>query len=170
MKNKKGMSLGEGFPAVLMLVLVSLIVIIAIYIFMTLTGNMPGTSVTTINESGTLVAAGYVLQNSTSCGAESPSIVYILNSTDGTIIPAANYTLTNSGGTWTVKNATAYSTATASIVYTWLWGGPACVAATTSAIQFGTYPALIGLVGTLIFLALVIGTLIGAFAGSTKGV
>jgi type II secretory pathway component PulF len=36
--------------------------------------------------------------------------------------------------------------------------------------QFGTFPALIGLVGTIIFLALVIGVLIGSFAyGSKKG-
>jgi len=37
--------------------------------------------------------------------------------------------------------------------------------------QFGTYPALVGLVGTIIFLALVIGVLVASFAfGGRKGV
>ena len=41
--------------------------------------------------------------------------------------------------------------------------------ATTAMItQFATYPTLIGLVGTIIFLALVIGVLVGAFAFGGK--
>jgi hypothetical protein len=36
--------------------------------------------------------------------------------------------------------------------------------------QFGSYPALVGLVGTIIFLALVIGVLVASFAfGGRKG-
>ena len=37
--------------------------------------------------------------------------------------------------------------------------------------QFGTYPTLVGLVGTIIFLGLVIGVLVGSFAfGRGRGV
>lgn len=49
-------------------------------------------------------------------------------------------------------------------------GSAARNATNTMITQFGTFPALIGLVGTIIFLALVIGVLIGSFAyGSKKG-
>jgi hypothetical protein len=41
----------------------------------------------------------------------------------------------------------------------------------TMVTQFATYPALVGLVGTIIFLALVIGVLVASFAfGGKKGV
>jgi hypothetical protein len=44
-------------------------------------------------------------------------------------------------------------------------------ATTTMITQFGTYPALVGLVGTIIFLALVIGVLVASFAfGGRTGV
>jgi sorbitol-specific phosphotransferase system component IIBC len=46
----------------------------------------------------------------------------------------------------------------------------ACNATTSMITQFSNYPTLIGLVGTIIFLALVIGVLVGAFAfGGRKG-
>ena len=37
-------------------------------------------------------------------------------------------------------------------------------ATNTMIVQFGTFPALVGLVGTIIFLALVIGVLVASFA------
>ena len=44
-------------------------------------------------------------------------------------------------------------------------------ATNTMITQFGNYPALVGLVGTIIFLALVIGVLVASFAfGERKGV
>jgi len=35
--------------------------------------------------------------------------------------------------------------------------------------QFGTYPTLIGLVGTVLFLGLVIGVLVRSFGGASRG-
>ena len=87
MKSKKGIQLGEAFGAVLALVLVAMLVIIAIYLFVTLTSN------------ATLFPAGSAQTNATN----------------------------------------------------------------TMITQFGTYPALIGLVGTIIFLGIVIGVLVGSF-------
>lgn len=48
-------------------------------------------------------------------------------------------------------------------------GSAAANATTTMTTQFGNYPTLVGLVGTIIFLALVIGVLITAFAFGRKG-
>jgi len=42
-------------------------------------------------------------------------------------------------------------------------------ATTVMTTQFGTFPALVGLVGTIIFLALVIGVLVASFAFGRKG-
>jgi quinol-cytochrome oxidoreductase complex cytochrome b subunit len=50
-------------------------------------------------------------------------------------------------------------------------GSAATNATGTMVTQFAAYPALVGLVGTIIFLALVIGVLVTAFAfGGKKGV
>jgi hypothetical protein len=50
-------------------------------------------------------------------------------------------------------------------------GTAAFNATNTMITQFGTYPTLVGLVGTIIFLALVIGVLVASFAfGGKKGV
>jgi len=49
-------------------------------------------------------------------------------------------------------------------------GSAAENATTVMVTQFGSYPALVGLVGTIIFLALVIGVLVASFAfGSRRG-
>jgi hypothetical protein len=167
--NKKGMSLGEGFPAVLSLVLIALIVIIAVFIFITLTSNLPGTITSTINESGWINSTGYNLINISSCNAKNPLVVYVYNGTGDEIINAANYTLTTSSSAWTIKNTTSWRSNSVKIVYSYTWGDQACVASSASAVQFGTYPALIGLIGTIIFLAILIGVLIGAFVGRVKG-
>lgn len=42
-------------------------------------------------------------------------------------------------------------------------------ATNTMITQFGTYPALIGLVGTIIFLGIVIGVLVGSFVFRSRG-
>ena len=50
-------------------------------------------------------------------------------------------------------------------------GSAALNATNTMTTQFGNYPTLVGLVGTIIFLALVIGVLVAAFAfGGKRGV
>ena len=84
MKSKKGIMLGEAFGAVLTLVLIGVLVIVAIYLFVTL------------------------------------------------------------GASFTANSAQANAT-------------------NTMVTQFGTFPALVGLVGTIIFLSLVIGVLVTSF-------
>ncbi len=96
MKRKKGIMLNQAFGAVLTLVLVSILIIVAIYLFSTLQTSL----------------------------------------------------LSTTGGTTVASNATG-----------------------TMITQFSTYPTLVGLVGTIIFLALVIGVLVASFAfGGKKGV
>jgi hypothetical protein len=68
-----------------------------------------------------------------------------------TLVIIAIYLFTTLGSSFTANSAAANAT-------------------TVMVTQFGTYPALVGLVGTIIFLALVIGVLVASFAyGGKKG-
>ena len=53
---------------------------------------------------------------------------------------------------------------TSLVTYTYTWGSGACDASENMTTEFGNYTSLIGLVGTIIFLGLVIGILVMAFA------
>ena len=171
-KNKKGIQLNQAFGAVLTLVLVAILVIIAIYMVSSLQTNFrtPNTSGTYVNDSvarpttaGITLTAGGLVDGS--CG----TITAVYNGTGGSAIAAGNYTQTGC----TVVNATDVSATSA----TWLFNYPYTYSAETSAsnasgtiiTQFATYPALVGLVGTIIFLALVIGVLVASFAFGKRG-
>jgi hypothetical protein len=62
------------------------------------------------------------------------------------LVIIAIYMLSSLGGTFTANTAASNAT-------------------NTMITQFGGYPALVGLVGTIIFLGLVIGVLVGSFVG-----
>ncbi len=173
--RKKGIQLGEAFGAVLALTLVAVLVIVSIYIFSNLqtTMSVAGTTGTAINESvtsspsaglnATLAAGSYT---SGACG----TITNVYNGTGGNVIALANFTQTNCA----VVNASSMvlfnTTLRFSYPYTYTASTSSSNASGAMITQFATYPVLIGLVGTIIFLALVIGTLVGAFAfGGRKG-
>ncbi len=164
MEQKKGIQLSQAFGAVLTLVLVAVLVIIAIVIFVTLGTSFGGVSSVTINnESGYLNQTGYTLDAAGNCNFEISGLTGIWNLTSGAIIPSANYTLTSAGvltnatsGTWPSINV--------NMTYTYTWGSEACDASDNMTDEFANYTSLIGLVGTIIFLGLVIGVLVAAFA------
>ena len=167
-KQKKGIQLNQAFGAVLTLVLVAILVIVAIYMVSSLQTSFPLTSLTTTNETGAYInSTGYQLKNMTLCRASSPAITQILNTTSATVITSGNYTLSATG---LVTNATAATYTNVKISYTNQWGDSVCDASASIITQFATYPALVGLVGTIIFLALVIGVLVASFAfGGRRG-
>ena len=175
LKSKKGIALNQAFGAILVLVLVSVLVIVAILLFSNLISGvftgLSGTQETVTDESLTPTFAGAAVANSTACGFAAFSIVTATNSS-GTLITSGNYTTSASAGT--VVNTTSL---TGTMVAPWLLnythtsGGPACVATQGMITQFATYPALIGLVGTIIFLGLVIGVLVASFVfGGKQGI
>lgn len=159
MKNKKGIALNQAFGAILTLVLVAVLVIIGIVLFVNLQATFVNESVSVKVES--LTPAAFV-SNATNCNFNSFSLTNILNAT-GSTISLANATTTVGGQ---VTNVTALVSTTAApwiINYTGKDGGVACEATVETITQFGTYPILIGLVGTIIFLGLVIGVLVASF-------
>lgn len=168
--NKKGIQLNDAFGAVLTLVLIGTLVIVGIYLVSSMNNSFPLTAVTTTNESGAINSSGYVLTNVSACRAASPAISQILNTSGAAaVIASGNYTLDTT--TWTITNATAVVYPTVKITYTWNYGDSTCESAQTTITQFSGYPTLVGLVGTIIFLGIVIGVLVGSFAfGGKQGV
>ena len=172
MENKKGIQLSQAFGAVLTLVLVAVLVIIAIFIFVSLETSFAGTSTVTVTNESVTIQGNGVSQPVGSAGncsfaAFSPSAVINLTfgaeqiHNNNTLVETTDYVINASTGEllnvseeWNVSWVT----------YTYTWGSEACTASDNMTDEFGNYTSLIGLVGTIIFLGLVIGVLVASFA------
>ncbi len=170
MEQKKSIQLSQAFGAVLTLVLVAVLVIVAIVIFVSLATSFEGgTTASVINESQALNDNGTVnIDNSAACGFTTWNPTLILNRTIGiaevasneTLVLGVDYAVQASAGTFTNLTETYNATF---VTYTYNWGSGACDASESLTTEFGDYTSLIGLVGTIIFLGLVIGVLVTAF-------
>jgi len=171
MEQKKSIQLSQAFGAVLTLVLVAVLVIVAIVIFVQLASSFSGTTTATVtNESQTVNNNGTMtIENHDACGFTTwdPSTIY--NRTVGaagfpsneTLTLGVEYSVDATAGTF--ANLTLTYNATF-VDYTYVWGSGACDASESMTTEFSNYTSLIGLVGTIIFLGLVIGVLVTAFA------
>jgi hypothetical protein len=165
MRSKKGVNLAQGVGAVLTLVLIAVLVIVAVYMFSSLGSTYTSPTLSIVNETGWLNSTGDRLTNASDCGFQSASISNIYN-TSGIIIQPANYTLVNG----ILYNNTAIVWKDVNITYTYKNGGAVCTGASNTTVQFAKFPALVGLVGTIIFLGIVIGVLVASFTlGRSRG-
>ena len=175
MKQKKSIQLNQAFGAVLTLILVALLVIIAIYMVTSLqtTFRVAGTVGSAINESVTssktaglsaTLSAGALTDGS--CG----TITNVINGTNNVVIGLGNFTQTGC----TIVNASDMTPWATTLFFNYPYTYSADTSASNASgsiiTQFAAYPALIGLVGTIIFLALVIGVLVASFAFGKRGV
>ena len=168
MEKKKGIQLSQAFGAVLTLVLVAILVIIAIVIFVSLGDSFAGTSSDSVTNESVTNAAFVTGEGSVSLGGTSncSSAAFaltsdIINGTENQVINSGNYPLSSTG---VLTNLTDEFPSTWLVDYTWTWGSEACTASENMTGEFSNYTSLIGLVGTIIFLGLVIGVLVAAFA------
>lgn len=160
--KKKGIQLNQAFGAVLVVVLIAVLVIIGIFLFDVLGDTFVNTAATTINETGAFInATGYTVDNATVCNFNSFAVTSAFNATDDSVIGLGNITVNSVTGV--ITNATITNWDDVLLSYSYNWGGEACTATEEMIVQFGNYPALIGLVGTIIFLGLVIGILVASF-------
>lgn len=168
LKNKKGIALNQAFGAVLTLVLVAVLVIIAIVIFASLNTSFAGTRAVTVNNESlsTVTNTGVLVSNASNCKFAGFTVNTAINGTSGTVIPATNFTAGANGLVSyiaTAGNSLGINNSDWNVTYSFTWGSEACTAGDDLIVQFGTYPALVGLVGTIIFLGLVIGVLVASF-------
>jgi len=174
--EKRGIALNQAFGAVLTLVLVATLIVIAIYLFVTLSATFVDLeSETTLNETiGPVTEVGVATANHTKCNFEDFTVLSVANATSGTVITTANYSADSATGvlvyTGEADNLEGFNNSNWNITYTYNWGGESCEAADEMVENFSDFPVLIGLVGTIIFLGLVIGILVAAFVfGGRKG-
>ena len=169
MENKKGIQLSQAFGAVLTLVLVSVLVIIAIVIFVQLSTSFAGTSTVSVtNETIVVPSSGIIaVAGASACSFDGFSPSTLVNKTVGaegqqnnTLVLDTDYQVFAVNGS--IGNLTSWNQSL--ITYTYTWGSTACDASESMVTEFSNYTSLIGLVGTIIFLGLVIGILVTAFA------
>lgn len=166
-KTKKGIALQQAFPAVLIVLLLGVLVIVAIVMFNSLALSSPLQTVSIVNESGWINESAYTNSSyGAICNIQPPASFTAINGTDGGTISPGNYTQTG----FSITNATSRVWPTALFSFTYRWGGQACSSSQNMTTQFATYVALVGLVGVIIFLGIVIGTLIVSFMTSKRGV
>jgi uncharacterized membrane protein len=105
LKNKKGVF---GLPAIQSFFAIILAIALLGYIIVVIMGVLSGTTIleknsgSVVNESGYINHQGYTLAQSTRAGFSGATITTIYNTTDGVVVLAGNYTLTNN----VLKNAT----------------------------------------------------------------
>ncbi len=165
--NKKGQAEEGSFATLLGIVLIAVLVIVAIFLFVTLSASFVDLeTVTVTGEALTPITAGTAVSNSSVCNFAGLIVDSAVNSTNDFIDPG-NFTV--SGGT--IANLTGLENETASpwnINYSYNFGGGACTATQVMITQFSSYPVLIGLVGTVFFLGLVVSVLVGSFGGVAR--
>ncbi|KKN48504.1 hypothetical protein LCGC14_0651970 [marine sediment metagenome] len=170
MEQKKSIQLSQAFGAVLTLVLVAVLVIVAIVIFVSLASSFAGTeAVSVTNETVIIPGSGTVaVADATTCsfGDFGGTVLFNVSEGFGTVsnnilVLTTDYTIDSATGEITNVTGVWNETLTS---YTYTFGSAACDASEDLTTEFGTYTSLIGLVGTIIFLGLVIGVLVAAFA------
>lgn len=171
MKNKKGIQLNEAFGAVLAVVLVAVLVIVAIFMFETIGTSFSLQTVTFANQSFSDVnnVTATFSGNISECNFQAFTVSLALDSS-ADIITTSNYTVAATNGSilGTPTMLLALNGTDWDITGSYKWGGEACTATDAMTTQFGTYPALVGLVGTIVFLGLVIGVLVASFIFGRK--
>jgi flagellar biosynthesis protein FliQ len=163
-ESKKGIPLQMAFSAVLIVLLIGVLVIVGIVLFQALTSVQSSTSTVT-NEAVTMTSAGVVLSNFSNCGYITSTVTNVANATNQ-LVSGGNYTYTAATGT--LVNLTGSGSAW-KVNYSVTDGGSVCTGSTSMITQFSGYIVLVGLIGTIIFLGIVIGVLISSFAaGKSK--
>ena len=108
------------------------------------------------------------------CGFEtlSTASVVVYNVSNDYIITSGNYSVFSDGNIVNASNAQTLAQFAWQVSYDYTNGGASCNATDQMITQFGTYPVLVGLVGTIIFLGIVIGVLVASFVfgGRREGI
>lgn len=174
-ESKKGLTLADAFPAVLTVAIIAITFVAVIYTFVQFqTGLNQNIATTVVNESTSspVTEAGYLLSNSSACGSNYAAVT-VINATSANLITAGNYTVNSTLGSIAFKtgigNTNIYNNTKWNITYTYTYAGSACVAAGSFTTQFSNQIALVGLVLTIILIAIVIGVLVTSFFMRRRG-
>jgi len=167
-QNKKGIGLNQAVVSVITLVLVAVLVIVALYLFGSLGSSMmtPNTALKVNNETATGVITEIPRSFASNYLAPACTTFQCYNQTGNKIIPPANYTATGCSVAYTgATDDMGFNNTIWKCDYQLSYTAPTSASNATNVMitNFSAYPALVGLIGTVIFLGLVIGILVMSF-------
>ncbi len=169
MNDKRGMGIGDIYPALLVVALVAILIGVVLFVLDEFSEQVADKVVVT-NETGAwLNITPYTVDNAGVCQFTDFVITGMWNYTDGTVIPAANYTVTAVSGYFV--NATTYAlhaTLPVNLSYTYTGGGTACEGVDDLMDEIVDFIPWIGIILLVIAAAIVLGLLINNLAGGER--
>ena len=172
-KDKRGMTVGDIYPTMLVISLVAILIAVVLLVLSQFGDTIATDGFAVTNESGAyLNATGYALGvvNSSTCKFNTPAITQAWNVTDPAapvLLPVGNYTISSAG---VLTNATVTEYPTVNVSYTYLSGdgGLACDSLGDISQQISDFVPWIGIILLIIAAAIVIGILINNLAGGRR--
>lgn len=161
-ENKKGLGLRDAFPAVLIVSVIAILIVALLYMFTAFQTIPADIAQSRTNETVVATTAGAALNGTTGCGAANYAITSVYNGSS-ILINSGNYSLSSAG---LLRNTTGTYPADLqawNVSYTYTAKGSTCAAASTFTTQFANQIPLVGLVLTIVLIAIVIGVLVSSF-------
>ena len=172
--DKRGVGLGDLYPAVLAIVLVGIIIGIGIFILSATSDAISNTETTISNE--TIAAAvdpGTAVSRADDCGADNFAVTQVLNETEYAIIPATNYTFDDLGNLVFVASSE-WIGYDVNVTYTYDGGDTSttgyCGAMSTAATGIGGFASWIAVIVVVLAAAIVLGIVLNSFGNRGNGV
>lgn len=171
-KNKKGMSINDIYPTILIIALVAILIAIILIVLPEIQQAVADDAEIIENHNTTIVVteAGYRIANATLCGFSDFEVIYVNNRTGA--IPTANYTVNDLGvfahaGAGAADDNNTYW----NLSYSFNWdSGDKCDATDDLVTDFVDFIPWIGIILLVIAAAIVLGILVRSFGTQRTGV
>ena len=167
LKDKRGISLGDMYPAVLTIVLIGIVLGVGIYVLSETADAISNTLITVTNETAINASGGTSVATVTNCGASDFLAVEVNN---GTAIPSTNYTFSSEGlltDTSEVAQEQLWN-----ITYTYRGGDTSttgyCGVLDTSSTGIGGFASWIAVIVVVLAAAIVLGIVIDSFGRNSS--
>jgi len=167
MRVKKGVTLGDLYPAVLTIVLIGIVLGIGIFILTSSQDAMASTSTTVSDEIITMTGSPVAVATYAECGFTDFALTEVTNSSD--VITSGNWTETTDGY---VTNLTSEFSGDWVINYTYKGSGDAtwCTSITTANTGMAGFATWIAVIVVVIAAAIVLGLVMSSFGARKAGV
>jgi hypothetical protein len=170
MRGKKGIGMQEIVPAILMIVLAGIMLVFGMMMLDELLLDVSSDAVTVYNETETDVTniSAETCAFTTACGLNSFNIVRVTNATDGSLIDAGNYTITEDRTcTWQLTDLgnLSYGSSSFNVTYTYNFGNSTVCTDTNTTIEgLGDFADYVDLIVLGVIIAIVLSLILFAFS------
>ena len=163
--NKKGMSLGSLYPAVLTIILIGIVIGIGMFILLETSDAISSTTITVTNETLINATTGAAVSTADDCGFSDFAVTEANNGTN--TIPSTDYVIDADLGT--ITNATSNNQATLwNVTYTYkgatdLASTSSCGVLETTSTGVGGFASWIAVIVVVLAAAIVLGIVLSSF-------